>query len=360
MRVLHIIDHAGLGGAQAIVKGIFENQKNNENIFLYVLRNTKINIAVNHKNVLTCNSKLRYSIKPLKELKKIIKDHEINILHCHLFRSQVTGWILKKYYFPDLKLIFHEHGQIFENHRYYNILMRKFASNVDLFIAVSNATKNKLIEVAKVSERKIIGLYNFIDLERFNRKKIKIDVPKEKDILKINKDEFVIGFVGRLSKVKGCEYLIRALPNLDFKYKAIVVGEGPLKKELESLATRLEVKNNIIFLGYIPKIEYVYPLFDVLTIPSISESFGLSAVEAQAMQLPVIASNVNGLNEVIINNHNGLLFKSKDSSDLAEVIKKLRTDKKLRKGLIKNLLVKLDKYNIRTYLTGLDHLYKNV
>src|SRR3989338_4867280 len=162
MKILHIIDSLGLGGAQTVVKGIFEKQPKNKDIFLYALRKREITTKIKNKNVKIFNSTSKYSLEPIKELRKLIEKEKIDILHCHLFRAQVLGWILKRFYFPKIKLIMHEHGQIFQNDIHYNFLMSKMQKEVNLFIAVSKATKQKLIEKAKIDPKKITVLYNFV------------------------------------------------------------------------------------------------------------------------------------------------------------------------------------------------------
>ena len=360
MKVLHIIDSLGLGGAQTVVKGIFEKQKDNKNIFLFVLRKREINIEINHPNVFIYDSEAKYSFKPLKDLREIIEKEKIDILHCHLFRSQVFGLILKKKYFPKIKLIFHEHGEIFQRKILYNYLMKKSRYHVDRYIAVSKATKNKLIEIAKIPENKIEVLYNFVDLDRFNRKNIKINVKKEKEKLGIKKDEFVIGFAGRLAKVKGCKYLIKALHLLDFKCKCLIVGEGPERKNLENLAKELKVEDKVIFLGYIDKPEKIYVLLNILIIPSVSESFGISVIEAQSIGIPVIASNIDGLNEIITDRKDGLLFRKGDEKELTLKVKELSEDRRLRYKIIKNSYKDKVKYSLNDYLKKMDLLYNEI
>lgn len=357
MKVLHIIDSLGLGGAQTVIKGIFESQRKNRNIFLFVLRKREINIEINHPNIKIFNSKAKYSLKPIKELREIIEKNKINVLHCHLFRSQFIGWRLKIKYFPKIKLIFHEHGEIFQNHLIYDYFMRKSKEEADLVIAVSKATKNELIERAKINSDKIKVLYNFVDLERFNPKKVKINVKKEKEKLGIKKDDFIIGFVGRLSKVKNCKYLIRALPILDFPYKVLIAGDGTERYKLERLAKKLGVYNKIIFLGYRSDVVFIYTLIDILVIPSLSESFGISLIEAQAMEVPVIASNVPALNEIIKDKQNGLLFEVKNSQDLAQKIELISKNEELGKELIKKGLETVKKYDLNNYNKKLNRLY---
>ena len=359
MKCLHIIDSFGLGGAQTVVKGIFEKQKENKDIFLFVLRKRDITTKISHKNKFICTSKAKYSFKPIKELRKVIKENNIEILHCHLFRSQVFGWILKKIYFPNIKLIIHEHGQIFQKDWHYNQFMKIAQKQADLFIAVSNATKKELIDKANISKNKIKILYNFVDLDKFNRINITGNIEKEREKIGIKKDEYVIGFVGRLNKVKGCEYLIKALPYLKFKYKVLITGDGPEKEKLEKLCKKLNVENNIIFLSYREALE-VYSILDCLIVPSIYESFGLSVIEAQACKIPVIASNLLSLNEIIEDGENGLLFKQKDEIDLVEKIMLIYNDKDMRDNIIEKGLKNVKKYSLDNYLVKLNIIYREI
>ena len=112
-RVLNLIDHFGLGGAQRGVRDIFN--QDNYNIFLYVLRTSIDQIHVNHNNFKICSSDGRYSLRPIWEIIEIIRKFKPDILHCHLFRSQVLGWLIKKFFCPELIFIFHERGFVFES-----------------------------------------------------------------------------------------------------------------------------------------------------------------------------------------------------------------------------------------------------
>ncbi len=360
IKILHIIDSLGLGGAQTIVKGIFEYQLNNQNIFLFALRNRNILIEVKHTNVQIFNSSKKYSFRPLFALKDLIKREEITILHCHLFKSQIFGFLLKKIWFKNVKLIFHEHGEIFQGYITYNLFMRDVKSTINKIIAVSNATKEKLIAKAGIEENKITVLSNFVDLNKFNRKNITWNMEGEREKIGIKKGEYVIGFVGRLAKVKGCEYLLKALPYLNFSYKVLIAGDGPERKKLEKLAVELKITERIIFLGYRSDTVFIYSLLDVLIMPSLSESFGLSVIEAQSMGTPVISSNIPALNEIIINNENGLMFEVKKSQDLSLKIELMYKDEKARNRFTKNGLESVKKYDLGNYIAMLNNIYSKL
>ena len=103
-----------------------------------------------------------------------------------------------------------------------------------------------------------------------------------------------------------------------------------------------------------------YSLIDCLVVPSRSESFGLSAVEAQALGIPVIASNIKGLNEVVLDKKTGLLFESGNEKDLAKKIMLIYENAKLKECFTKNIFEIIDTYSIDNYLIDLGKIYENI
>ena len=349
-----------LGGAQFLIKGVFEKYQN-PNLFLFVLRQTDLVIEVNHKNVFVSKSKSKYSFQPISEIKKIIKKNNIQIIHCYLLKSQIFGYILKRFFFTKIKLISHELGEIFQNDRkIYKKFMKISESKVDKYFVVSKATKKELIRKIGLQSNKIKVLDNYIILENFNRKNITVNINQEKEKLKIGKDEIVLGFAGRLSKVKGCEHLINAMPFVNKNAKLIIAGTGDEKPKLENLIAQHNIEQKVKLLGFVQNIRQFYMLIDILVIPSEHESFGLIAIEAQALGIPVIASDIPGLNEVVINNKTGLLFKRKNSKDLAEKINKLIEDNELKAHLINGGFENVKKYDIDDYYNKMLNAYQNL
>ena len=164
MRVLHLIDHFGIGGAQTVVKGILTSDKEQD---CFAIR-SKENQTTKIENVYFSKSNLKLNVRTLYEIKELIIKNNYSILHCHLFGAYIFGYILKRIRFPDFKLVYHEHGRIFKNKWLYNFFLKHTQNKVDLFIAVSAATKKRLIENVGIPEGKIKILYNFVDLEKFN------------------------------------------------------------------------------------------------------------------------------------------------------------------------------------------------
>lgn len=148
-------------------------------------------------------------------------------------------------------------------------------------------------------------------------------------------------FVGRLTEVKGCEYLIRSIPSLPQSWHLFVVGSGPLEDSLRNLASEMHVGHRVIFTGSMHRdaVSEMYEQADVVVIPSIVDSSGyeegLPVVleEALSMGKAVVATRINGAQELIRDGSNGLLVEQKDSSNLSKAILRVLNDSRLRERI---------------------------
>jgi len=153
--------------------------------------------------------------------------------------------------------------------------------------------------------------------------------------------EFTILFVGRLVEVKGVEYLIEALSKLskdEIHFKALIVGDGPLKPEIESYVANNDLNSKVEFCGWVDKskLEEYYSVADVFVGPSLQEAQGIVFVEALATGTPVVASRVGGIIDIVTEGKNGYLVPAKSSRLLYEKLKLIIDDKDLLKKLSKS------------------------
>jgi glycosyltransferase involved in cell wall biosynthesis len=163
--------------------------------------------------------------------------------------------------------------------------------------------------------------------------------PREgaRERLKIAAEEIVIAVVARLEPVKGVEYFIRAAAELskrglNKRVRCLVVGDGSLKAELLGLADALGLEK-IIFAGFQRDVFEYLSAADIYVQPSLNEAMGRTVLEAQYMKLPVIASRVCGLPDVLKEGLTGLLVPPGDPAALAAALETLITDAKLRAGM---------------------------
>lgn len=370
MKILYLVDSLDFGGVQSLVKYHFENQQTNENIFLYALRKCENNIEIRHKNITLNVSKSRYSPWPITEIKSLIKKNNINVLHCYLFRSYVFGWIIKLVFCRKIKLIYHEQGTIFGSetnsklfHSIYKLFLSLAQYKTDKIIAISTATKKRLIASASIDVKKITIIYNCIDLNIFdskNKKDALVNGNREK--MGFSPKDFVISFAGRLIERKGWEIFLKAAVILKHKthFKFLIAGNGADKNLLLDYISRHNLSGAVRYYGYCSDMVGFYQMSDCFVVPSHWEPQGLVELEAQALKIPVIAADVEALNEIITDNSDGLLFNVSNAEDLANKIEVLKSNIKLRGTLIENGALNAQKYSISSYIYQLENLYHGI
>jgi glycosyltransferase involved in cell wall biosynthesis len=186
------------------------------------------------------------------------------------------------------------------------------------------------------------GSTNGIDSQFFNPEKISIESQIElKNLLHISTSDFVFVYTGRLTGDKGINELLLAFRKISAEFKnAKLLLVGFFEKELDPLdkATLDEIKNNpqVIFVPFQNDIRPYYSISDIMVFPSYREGFPNSVLEAGAMGLPTIATNINGCNEIIEHKKNGILIPPKDVNTLFATMKKVMQDTSLRAQLKEN------------------------
>ena len=165
-----------------------------------------------------------------------------------------------------------------------------------------------------------------IDLDQFT--------PRERP----SRDELVVGSVGRLSPEKGLDYLIEAMARVmreESRSRLLLAGDGPDRRKLERQAQRLGIAERVEFAGEVAHegVPEMLSRLDVFAMPSTAEGFGVAALEASAMETPVVASNVHGIPDVVEDGKTGLLVAPKDVDALAGAILRLLRDEEGRRAM---------------------------
>ncbi|GGK74977.1 glycosyltransferase [Haloarcula sebkhae] len=147
-------------------------------------------------------------------------------------------------------------------------------------------------------------------------------------------DDPIIGTVGRLTDQKGYKYLIESYPLIKSRHpdaKLLIIGDGPKRAQLESVARETQFIDDIYFTGYVPDVYPFLPNFDVAVFPSLWEGFGLTPIESMVAKRPVVATDIEIFNEVI--DDAGILVEPKNPSALADAVSSLLDDHDRRAGL---------------------------
>jgi glycosyltransferase involved in cell wall biosynthesis len=173
----------------------------------------------------------------------------------------------------------------------------------------------------------------------------------------------LVGTVARLAPQKGVEYFIRAAAKLQLEYPHVgfvIVGDGPLRGQLEALSGELGLDGRLYFTGYRHDVPAILALMQIFVQPSLSEGQGITVLEAMSAGCPVVASATGGLKELIRHGENGLLTKPGDAGQLAEAIRLLLEDDKFAQSLAKQAAEIVEGYDIRNMLENTRNTYYRV
>jgi len=251
-----------------------------------------------------------YNIRKLTNLLLLILDmiSRRKIVHFYNNLSSLKMAVLL-FLLPVSNIILHERGTVWNIPSSRGILLRFVAWKACLILANSVATKTMLVKKISIPEKKIRVLHNGINTS------INFDCSNDN---KKNSSIFSIGFIGRLDSPKGVHVLINAMYHLRNKnIKLVIAGEGVLEHMLKKNAAKL---NNVQFIGRVKNPYLFMNKVSLLVVPSIREPLGNVCLEAGLCKVPVLATNVDGLPEIIENGISGELIDATDqiSIDLPE------------------------------------------
>lgn len=265
-------------------------------------------------------------------LVRYLRSHPVDVVHTHRCKDTVLGAIAARLAgVPGVIRTVHGQseplrGWPWVKYRIYEALdtltLRCFA---DKIVAVSGRMAEELGQSGHEPER-VVCIHNGVDLRRVQTGRTREDVRRE---LGVGPDALLIGTVGRLSPVKGQAHLLRAARLILQKEpgaRVVIVGEGPLRDGLLSLAKELEIDHACRFVG--PRMD-VYDLvaaMDVFVLPSLAEGIPMALLEAMALGTPVVATDVGGVPEIVKHRATGLLVRSRDEQGLAEACLELARD----------------------------------
>jgi L-malate glycosyltransferase len=287
-----------------------------------------------------------------------IRKERIDIIHS----NSIFSLYLPVYYGKIFKIPVIIHWADFDVRQGDKQLVNLFAKNLTI-IAVSKSIQKKL-ESSGINKNIIKLIYNGVSAPIINDEFTKKDLR-----LKANakENDFLVGLTGRIDTWKGHKYALAALAKLqNIPIKLIILGDFHIAKN-ENLETEIKTviqKNNletkVNFIGFVENPVDIVRFLDVILVPSEYEPFGLVAIEAMSLQKPVIASNVDGLAEIITNEENGILVPSKDPDAIAASIKKLYENPELCSKLSKAGYKRyVDTFTIDCFVSNLEKIYEN-
>jgi glycosyltransferase involved in cell wall biosynthesis len=266
-----------------------------------------------------------YDLTTLRDLLSLIQERQVAILHAHEFYMNTLGLAASR--LTGVPLVATVHGRNY----YADRLRRRLAYRLigrfaGKMVTVSQNLRHFLVERTGIPPEHIRVVPNGVSVDEApSRDKIS----EIRKALELDQQTLVVGTVGRLDPVKGHRYLIDAAVSVIQRCPRavfLIAGRGENQVELERQARQLGVASQIRFLGHREDVRELLEIYDVFTLPSLSEGMPLALLEAMAAGVPCVASRVGGIGEVIADEETGLLVRPRDSQALARSILWLLND----------------------------------
>ncbi len=312
-------------------------------------------------------------ISPLNDIKafisifRFLRRSKPDIVHTHTSKAGILGRLAA--WMARVPIIIHTpHGHVFYGH-FGRSLSRIFLQMEKLLgrithhhIALTPEEGNDYLNLGVAKSNNISVIHSGVDLNCFKRSVTKSN-PKRNE-LGISPDSLVVGYVGWLIPIKGVTYLVNAMAEVVHRHPnslLLLVGKGDEKGE-EEIRLKKQVENlgladNVRFLGWRPDVDEIMGCFDIFVLPSLNEGMGRVLVEAMAAGLPIVASRVGGIPDLVKHEENGLLVPPADTSALEKAISTLLQDGARRKRMRKAGKKMCGPYSAEAMVEQIDVLY---
>ena len=302
--------------------------------------------------------KSRFDPATLTALLKIIDRKSIDILHMHGYGATTFGRAAAA--MRRLPAILHEHANLTDTPWYQKVADRALEPFTDIAIAVSRSTAEFVINARLVPARKVKVVYLGAPYDEFSRERSQEEITAAREALGVARGDFAIGTVTRLHDSKGNQYLVDAARLvLDVRPDArfFLVGEGPLRPDLEAQAARLELGDRFVFAGFARDVAATLSAFDLSVFPSLWEGTPLTAFEALAAGKPIVATDADGLLDILRHDFDARIVARRNARALADEILALMDAPAERARLSANARLTGANYDISAFVRKMERLY---
>ena len=281
-----------------------------------------------------------YDFLALLKLYKLIRKGGYQIVHTRTSKAGILGRLAAR--LAHAPVILHEpQGSIFHPtffsppaQWFFALVERLAATWADKIIVLCQSEVNDYLNHRIAPKEKYIVIRAVFDMDRFRQ--VWVNVAEKKQELGLPKDSFVIGIIARLSPEKGHFDALEAFQKVHKEIPdafLLIVGEGELKKAIRQRVTRMGIEDRVVMAGYRGDIPEITRILDISLNPSLWDCSPRSILEAVVCGVPVVATTVGGIPEMVSNEESGLLVPTGDTEAMAHCILRLRRDEELRKRL---------------------------
>tara|TARA_B100001559_G_scaffold131828_1_gene110917 strand:- start:2747 stop:3874 length:1128 start_codon:yes stop_codon:yes gene_type:complete len=301
-----------------------------------------------------------YELALSSKIYDVIHKYKIDVLHVHYaiphaYAAYMAKKILNEngYKIPIITTLHGTDITLVGNHPFYKPAVTFSINKSDIVTCVSKSLMEDTREFFGI-KREIKVIPNFIDIDRYEKKHNMC----EKNFISEG-DEKIIVHVSNFRPLKRIIDVIKIFEKVNSKIssKLIMVGDGPDKKKAKDYLRKNNLKNKVIFLGKTNEVDEILCSSDLFLLPSEKESFGLAALEAMALKVPVISTNTGGLKELNINGNSGYTSDIGDIESMASNAIKILSDKSLKNKYRSQAFENAKKYDIKKIIPLYEEIY---
>jgi glycosyltransferase involved in cell wall biosynthesis len=302
--------------------------------------------------------KSKFDPATLPALLKVIDRKQVDILHLHGYGATTFGRMAGG--LRRLPTILHEHANLTDTPWFQKIADAALEPLTDIAIAVSRSTAEFVSRARRVPPEKVKVVYLGAPVDEFARPRSAGEIAEARRELAIAPDDFAVGTVTRLHESKGNEYLVdaaRLVLDQRPRAKFFLVGEGPLLAALRAQARSLNLGDRFVFHGFARDVARALSAFDLCVFPSLWEGTPLTVFEALAAGKPIVATDADGLLDVLTHGRDAAIVPKRDAPALADRIIYLMDHPEERTRLAAVARLTGREYDIGQFVRKMERLY---
>ena len=300
----------------------------------------------------------KFDPRTLTDLLRVIDAKKIDVLHCHGYGATTFGRLAGA--LRRIPVVLHEHANLTSTPWFQQVADRVLERFTDVSIAVSESTADFVIKARKVRPGRVFVVYLGAPLDEFSRGRSLDEIEAVRREHGIARGDFAVGTITRLHDSKGNSYLVDAArlvvdarPNAKF----LLFGEGPLLDDLKAQADALKLGDRFVFGGFVKDVARLLHGFDMSAFPSLWEGTPLTVFEAMAASRPIVATDADGLLDVLTDGHDALIVPKRNAQALATAIIVMMDEPETRARLAANARETANRFDIAAFVRKMERLY---
>jgi glycosyltransferase involved in cell wall biosynthesis len=362
-KILHLITELELGGAERLLATLLprlDRARFEASVaYLYGDAPLRPELEAAGLRVTKLDSRGKLDVTAFSRLVELLRRERFDILHTHLIQADLMGYFAARRARAPVVVSTKHNTHYFRSHAPWLSRLDAFVNRrLTRIVAVSHAVREHYVQTQRLDPARIEVIHNGIELERFRGAR-----PLARSALGLRDDERFVCAVGSLTEKKGHDVLLRAwgdVKNRQPNARLALVGDGPLRAELERTVEALGLRASVSFLGRRPDVPEILRAADLFVLPSRWEGFGIAVVEAMAAGAPVVASSVDGVREIVRDQQDGLLVPPGEAGRLAEAVAALLADPARAKQLADSARQRAEEFSIQATADRLAGLYASL